>query len=186
MNDDPDSRSPRTRRASIPIAVQALAWQERLPDVESRVRRAAEACLSAARCPDGEVEISIALADDATQQKLNRDYRGRDAPTNVLSFAASADGNGADPAAGPTLLGDVVLAYETVSREARDQGKSLSDHLSHLVVHGVLHLLGYDHEADADAEEMERLEVAVLDRLGVADPYVLRDRDAGAGLAERP
>ena len=186
MNDDPDSRRPGTRRASIPVAVLAPAWRERLPRVESLARSAAEACLGAAGHPGGEVEISIVLADNATQQKLNRDYRGRDVPTNVLSFASSATGNGAGEAAGPILLGDVVLAYETVRREARDQGKPLPDHVSHLVVHGVLHLLGYDHEAEAEAEEMERIEVAVLDGLGVADPYVLRDRDPGAGPAERP
>ena len=123
------------------------------------------------------VEACVVLADDAFVQSLNRAYRGKDAPTNVLSFpfqqpasAAPSDDAEAD-AAEPRHLGDVVLAAETVSREADAQGIPPVHHLQHLVVHGLLHLLGLDHDTDAQAEIMERLEVEILATLGVADPY---------------
>ena len=117
-----------------------------------------------------DVEVSLVLADDITVQALNRDYRGQDKPTNVLSFAALEDGGPALPGE-PVALGDVVLALETVLREAREQGKPLADHLRHLTVHGALHLLGFDHESDEEATEMEALEVSILAGLGIADPY---------------
>lgn len=171
MSDDPDSSSPRTPRPTISVAVLSSLWLESLPQVEDLTRRAAAASLSAARMRASSAEVSIALADDATLRGLNREYRGRDAPTNVLSFAVSERAETAGGEAGPLLLGDVILACETVRREALQQGKTLPDHVSHLVVHGVLHLLGFDHEAEVEAEEMERQEVAVLGRLGIADPY---------------
>jgi probable rRNA maturation factor len=114
------------------------------------------------------------LTDDAEQRELNRTYRGIDAATNVLAFALSDFAGGpasAAPAGSPVLLGDVVLAFETVAREAAEQHKTLAGHLSHLVVHGVLHLLGFDHRNDAEAEAMEGLEVEILKILGVPDPY---------------
>jgi probable rRNA maturation factor len=100
------------------------------------------------------------LADDALQRRLNRDFRGRDKSANVLSFEGA-----------PASLGDVVLALETVASEAESQGKSLADHVAHLVVHGVLHLMGYEHRTSAQARRMERLEIAILAGLGIADPY---------------
>jgi len=119
----------------------------------------------------GAVELSLVLADDAMVAQLNRQWRGRSGPTNVLAFASEER---ASPPA-PLLLGDVVLAYETVTREAKDQGKPLADHFRHLVIHGVLHLLGYDHEAAGPARRMERIETRVLATLGVADPYEARE-----------
>jgi probable rRNA maturation factor len=106
---------------------------------------------------------------------LNRRWRGRDSATNVLSFPSGETGAGGRA----VLLGDVVLAYETVAREAAAQGKTLADHLAHLVAHGVLHLLGFDHAEDAEARRMESLERRVLARLGVADPYHARERSHG-------
>jgi probable rRNA maturation factor len=115
------------------------------------------------------VELSVTLTDDAEQARLNRLYRGRDGPTNVLSFPAGANSSGLPGM--PLLLGDVVLAFETTAREAREQQKPVADHLRHLVVHGVLHLLGCDHEAEAEALTMEALEKEILAALGVPDPY---------------
>lgn len=123
----------------------------------------------AAQC-DTAVEIGITLADDAAQRQLNDAWRGADRPTNVLAFPAWEPGT-ALPEGAPVLLGDVVLAFETIAREAAEQGKPVADHLSHLVVHGVLHLLGYNHASDAEAVAMEALETSILASLGVPDPY---------------
>jgi len=108
-------------------------------------------------------ELAIVLADDSILRALNRDWRGIDAPTNVLSFPAK------NAAAG--YLGDIILGYETVSQEARAEGKPLAHHVAHLAVHGFLHLLGYDHERQTDAIKMERTERHILRRLGIPDPY---------------
>jgi probable rRNA maturation factor len=115
-------------------------------------------------------EMSVILADAAEQRRLNRDYRGHDTSTNVLAFPAW-EPEMHIPAGAPILLGDVVLAFETVAREAAEQNKPISDHLSHLVVHGVLHLLGHDHLTQAEAAVMESLETSILAKLGVPDPY---------------
>ena len=112
-------------------------------------------------------EVSILLTDDAAVQVLNRDWRGVDKPTNVLSFPAE----GISPPGAPALLGDVALAFETVAREAAAQGKPIEHHTRHLLVHGVLHLLGYDHVREEDAERMEERERKILARFGVSDPY---------------
>ena len=106
-------------------------------------------------------ELSILFTDDAAIRILNRDYRGKDQPTNVLSF----------PQPSGQLLGDIILAFETVEREAALAGKPLEAHMGHLIVHGFLHLLGYDHEGESEAEEMEALERAALERMGIPDPY---------------
>jgi len=118
-------------------------------------------------------ELSLVLGDDALVRGLNRLYRRKDAPTNVLSFPALTDAERARARkpGRPALLGDVVVAFETSRREAAALGKPLADHLAHLVVHGTLHLLGYDHALARDAARMERLEAAVLAGLGIADPY---------------
>lgn len=134
---------------------------------EAIVLKAARAALAKA-APEGELELSLALADDPTVQELNQCYRNQDKPTNVLSFE-----NPDDPLPGlPVVLGDVVLARETCAREATEIGVSFSDHLTHLTIHGVLHLLGYDHIDEEDAVEMEALEVKILAEMGIENPYL--------------
>ena len=164
----------------VAIAVEDEAWTKALPEAEELVNRMARAAVDQGDCDlgDGPVEISVVLADDATVQALNRDWRGKDKPTNVLSFAALDDEDAPLVPGAPLLLGDIILAFETCRAEAESLGKPLSDHLCHLVVHGVLHLLGYDHEEDeAEAEEMERLETAILAGFAIADPYDGTDPD---------
>jgi probable rRNA maturation factor len=119
--------------------------------------------------PD-EAELSVVLTDDAAIRILNRDHRGKDKPTNVLSFPGFSPDEDPVP-----LLGDIVVAQETVAREAAEEGKSIADHFSHLIVHGMLHLFGYDHETEADAEIMEDEERRILAALGIADPYAESD-----------
>ena len=154
----------------IDIAVDDDRWASVTPDLDAFVIRAVETALAAApMVPDGDVEISVLLTDDATVQNLNKRWRGKDKPTNVLSFPAPPQPAHAG-AARP--LGDVVLAYDTMLRESEEQSKPLSHHLAHLLVHGTLHLLGQDHETgEAEAEAMEALEVVVLRSLGIPDPY---------------
>lgn len=165
MTDAPDPR----HVLQVDVAEPCVLWRRRLSDVEHICGVAARAAFSAVEnTVDQLSELSIVLADDGLIHALNRQWRGQDKPTNVLSFPAN---DGDLPADAPRLLGDVVLAFETVAAEAELQGKPLSHHLHHLVVHGVLHLLGFDHKADAEAEAMETLEIAVLARLGVPDPY---------------
>jgi len=153
----------------IAVSLAAGDWATALPEAEDLCLRVAAVALGVADLPAERLEVSIVLADDATVRDLNHRYRGQDRATNVLSFAA-LDG-GSPPPEGPILLGDVVLAWETVAAEAVRDGKTLAQHLSHLVVHGVLHLLGYDHQVDGQATEMESLERALLGALGVPDPY---------------
>ena len=161
------------KAAEIAVLVEHPAWTDALPDdAETHCRRAALAALEAVEMPlERPVEISLVLADDATVRRLNRDWRGKDAATNVLSFATQDDDNEPEVADAPLLLGDVVLAFETCAAEAAAEGKSLADHLGHLVVHGVLHLLGWDHQDEDDADAMEALETDVLAELGIADPH---------------
>jgi probable rRNA maturation factor len=151
----------------LDIAVEGGDWAT-LPEVEDLARQAVEVALAVASdAPRGPVELSLLLADDAAVKALNRDWRGQDKPTNVLSFPAPEQPG----VPGPRHLGDIALAYETSRREAESEGKLLRDHAAHLIVHGTLHLLGYDHELEAQAEIMEALEVKALARLGIADPY---------------
>lgn len=162
----------------VTVSVEDEAWERRAGSLADRLAQAARAAWAAAERPAGldgaEAEIGVVLADDALVHRLNRDYRGKDRPTNVLSFALLDDAEGeVEPVPGaPILLGDVILAHGTVAAEAETQGKALAEHATHLVVHGVLHLLGYDHETDEDADRMERLEARILDGLGIADPYL--------------
>lgn len=161
----------------IEIGCDAGAWTDALPAVEAIVRRAATAAWVSGNGEQGAegAEISIMLTDNASITALNEKFRGKNGPTNVLSFPADDPGA---PGRG-RLLGDVVLAFETLRDEAREQGKTLADHASHMAVHGVLHLLGHDHETREDAAAMEGLEIRVLAGLGVADPYILAEAPAG-------
>lgn len=152
---------------TIEVAVEAEAWHTAVTLPERLCRRAVAAVL--AREADGPVEVSVLLADDLTIARLNRDYRGQDRPTNVLSFPADAPSWAG--MCGPRLLGDVVVALETTSREAVDEAKPLADHLAHLVIHGTLHLLGFDHEVEHEAARMEAREIELLLGLGIGDPY---------------
>lgn len=149
---------------SIDIAAEAEEWDS-IEGLETLVRRAAVTAIESAGTNDG--EVSIVLSDDDHIRELNKHHRGIDKPTNVLSFpAAPLNAPGA-----PRLLGDVVLAYGTVAREAAEESKPLLNHAAHLVVHGVLHLLGFDHMNDSDAETMEAKERSILSALGIPDPY---------------
>jgi len=165
---DPGPSSPgHPPELGVEIVRRAEIW-ERLAVSDAALARAARAAFLAAPRA-GAFEVTLVLTDDAEMRALNRAWRGKDAATNVLSFPAGAVGGRGDE---PCPLGDVVLAAQTVQREAEAQGLSLADHISHLVIHGMLHLLGFDHEAEANAERMEALETKVLAGLGIADPYV--------------
>lgn len=151
------------------VTVEAAAWRSAVTDPEAICREAVEATLrSAGAAAAG--PVTVRLADDAMLRELNRTWRGKDAPTNVLSFPAGDPPEGL-PGSLEWPLGDLALAFETSSREAREEGKPLAHHLAHLVVHGTLHLLGHDHERPAEAEAMEALERRILAELGVPDPY---------------
>ncbi|MGP9822432.1 rRNA maturation RNase YbeY [Salinarimonas sp. NSM] len=159
---------------TLDLTIEAGPW-DALGDVEGVCARAAEAALVVAGV-EGLVALELLLTDDDAMRDINREWRRIDKPTNVLSFPAAPTPG----FPGPRPLGDVVLAFETLAREAREEGKTLADHASHLLAHGVLHCLGYDHETDAAAEEMEALETRAMALIGVPDPY------AGTPAAGKP
>ena len=151
-----------SRAVAIEVVIEEAAWRTAEPKARTLVRAAAVATLKAERRAVG--NVAILLAADARLRALNAAFRGKDAATNVLSFPGAGD-----------HLGDIALALGVCAREAAEQGKSLADHLQHLTAHGVLHLLGYDHETDAEAEAMEAKERLILAGLGIADPYAAGD-----------
>ena len=166
----------------IAVRIADRGWRQAVAGIAARARRAAVAALEKGASPaqrrrlrKSTGELALTFGDDATLRTLNSRYRGKDKPTNVLSFGSPEDWNGAAPDQ-PCPLGDVILARETVLREARQQGKTPADHATHLVIHGVLHLLGHDHTRSADARKMEAIETDILARLGIADPYRLPAR----------
>jgi probable rRNA maturation factor len=160
-----DSEPP--ERLSVVIINEAGDWSA-FAAAERAIERAAAALADHPRCGRARgAEASVVLGDDALVRMLNRTYRGKDKPTNVLSFPFQVP-SGAEPDA---TLGDVVLAAETVAGEAARRGISPLHHLQHLVVHGLLHLLGFEHDTDAEAEDMEQVETEILAALGVADPH---------------
>ena len=150
----------------IDIFIEAGAWP-----AEAELTRLVDRAVAAAFAEtgvSGASELSVVFADDAHIQTLNAEWRGKDKPTNVLSFPAFPFPKGGPL---PPMLGDIVLAFETVAREAALEDKPVENHITHLVIHGLLHLLGHDHETDAEAEEMEAIERAALARLAIPDPY---------------
>jgi probable rRNA maturation factor len=159
------------------VLVVADCWQTE-PDAEAVIQRAIATAAEMVDTDIGEAELAVMLTDDAGIRTLNSNWRGVDKPTNVLSFPAlqPAGRNGPDDA--PRMLGDIAIAYETTRKEADDEQKPFDHHLSHLAVHGFLHLIGYDHEKDDDAETMETLEAEILAQLGIPDPYADRDPKA--------
>src|SRR5258706_10803110 len=188
----PEATSGRNRnsgpmaRFALPLTevlVVADCWQTE-PDAEAVIHRAiataaetVNAGLSTGLHTSlGEAELAVMLTDDTGIRTLNCNWRGIDKPTNVLSFPALQPERAPKPGDAPRMLGDIAIAYETMRREADEEQKPFDHHLSHLAVHGFLHLIGYDHENDADAEAMESLETEILAQLGIPDPYADRDR----------
>jgi probable rRNA maturation factor len=153
-------------KLSLDISVSSPLWR-RLPRARPIARETIAAAAAESKGLGEGGDVSLCLADDETLRGLNSRWRGIDKPTNVLSFPAAPLGFHGDP----TMLGDIALAYETLEREAQDLGVPLPNHYRHLLAHGFLHLIGYDHETDAEAERMEALETRILMRLGAGDPY---------------
>ena len=156
------------------VLVVADCWQTE-PDAEAVIQRAINAAAEIADADVGEAEIAVMLTDDSGIRTLNSNWRGIDKPTNVLSFPALQPTAGS-PSDAPRMLGDIAIAYQTMRKEADDEQKPFDHHLSHLAIHGFLHLIGYDHEKDADADAMESLEQEILAHLGIPDPYADRER----------
>jgi probable rRNA maturation factor len=166
-----EGRSTSDRKAGVRLAVDVQRhsphWKA-VPGAVKAVRNAARRAVALGGVVTlPVVEIAVALADNAMIREANREFRRKDAPTNVLSFPGAPP----DRIAEAPYLGDIIIAHETVAREAEEEQKPFADHLSHLVVHGVLHLLGYDHMTKADAALMEARETMILAALGVPDPY---------------
>jgi len=157
------------------VLVVADCWQAE-PDAEAVIHRAIATAAEIADADIGEAELAVMLTDDGGIRTLNSNWRGVDKPTNVLSFPALPPTGAGGPDDAPRMLGDIAIAYQTTRREADDEQKPFDHHLSHLAVHGFLHLIGYDHEKDDDAEAMESLETEILAQLGIPDPYADRER----------
>jgi len=163
--------------ADIPtteVLVTADCWAGE-SGAETIIHRAIETAASMIDADTGDAEVAVMLTDDAGIRTLNKNWRGIDKPTNVLSFPALQPER-APAGDAPRMLGDIAIAYETTRREADTEHKPFDHHLSHLAVHGFLHLIGYDHENDDDAEIMEGLERNILAQLGIPDPYAHDDQ----------
>lgn len=163
-----------TEADSIDVVIEDPRWETL--GLEALAAEASATALRHLGLDPAGFEISLLAADDARVCQLNSAFRGKDAPTNVLSWPSKERGAavaGGDPVtADDPELGDIALAWETCQREAQAAGKPVSDHVAHLIVHGILHLLGYDHIRDADATLMERIETEILGKLGLDDPYM--------------
>lgn len=166
---------------AIDIGMTTDTWKKAFPKLKKKAEQAAALAFLKAKKPKAfenrAFEITLILSTDGALKKLNRDYRDKDKPTNVLSFPQFDVRNlkkkdmAVFPADASLPLGDVVMALQTVKREAKEQGKTVEAHTIHLIVHGVLHLLGYDHMNSKDAKNMEKLESDILDILGYPHPY---------------
>jgi len=156
---------------TVDVDIADARWCQVLDDPAELCDRVLKVALEFLDFPRRAYEVSVVLSDDTRQRRLNADYRGKDASTNVLSFPSGEDADAGFPGDMALPLGDITLAFETARREADSQGLSCADHFCHLLVHGMLHLAGYDHETDDDAEVMEALEIKILATLGIADPY---------------
>jgi probable rRNA maturation factor len=158
----------------IDVTVDCSQWNEVLPGAATLARKACNAVFNKVRTAssDQTAEVSILLSNDVLVRRLNSEYRNLDEPTNVLSFATAI--NETPLTSLPLLLGDIIVAYETLVNEASSEDKKISDHLCHLIVHGMLHLLGFDHQALVDADIMENIEINILQKLNVENPYQVR------------
>src|ERR1700748_1379796 len=157
------------------VLVVAECWQDS-PDAEAIIQGAIAAAAESVDTDVGDAELAVMLTDDPGIRTLNGNWRGIDKATNGLAFPALQPTGARKPGDAPRMLGDIAIAYQTMRREADEEQKPFNHHLSHLAVHGFLHLIGYDHENDADAEAMESLEIEILAQLGISDPYAGRDR----------
>jgi probable rRNA maturation factor len=157
------------------VLVVADCWQGE-PEAEAVIQRAIAAAADAVDADVGDAELAVMLTDDSGIRTLNGNWRGIDKPTNVLSFPALQPAAPSRPGDAPRMLGDIAIAYQTMRKEADDEQKPFDHHLSHLAVHGFLHLIGYDHESEDEAEAMEALEREILAQLGIPDPYADRER----------
>jgi probable rRNA maturation factor len=157
------------------VLIVAECWRAQ-GNAETVVHRAIEAAAAMVDADTADAEVAVMLTDDEGIRTLNRNWRGADKPTNVLSFPALQPTGAPSDDDAPRMLGDIAIAWETTRREADDEQKPFDHHLSHLAVHGFLHLVGYDHENDVDAEAMENLEREILATLGIPDPYADQDR----------
>lgn len=166
---------PENSEFEIDISISEPEWNASFLDVDAVARRAMSYTLDMAILPKEiigrDLEASIVLANDDLLHVLNREYRGMDKPTNVLSFA-TLDSDDPLPEEGPFPLGDIILSYQTIDREAQEQGKFFKDHFTHMVVHGTLHLLGYDHQTEDEATIMETLEIRILEKMNIQNPYM--------------
>lgn len=171
-------------RVKLSLSLQTLApaWKKAWPGARGEILRLAKAALKASELSEYQrgIAISVVLSDDDAMRELNHTFRGKNKPTNVLSFPAYDDLSEMESAPDdePFHLGDVVLSYDTVRAESLEQKKSFRDHASHLIVHGCLHLAGYDHEDDREADAMEAMEIQVLSQFGIRNPYRTRSKSA--------
>ena len=178
MQADPERAIAAMTSANLPateVLVTADCWAGE-SSAETIVHRAIEAAASMVDADTADAEGAVMLTDDAGIRTLNNNWRGIDKPTNVLSFPALQPERASADDDAPRMLGDIAIAYETTRKEADSEHKPFEHHLSHLAVHGFLHLIGYDHETDDDAEIMEGLERDILAQLGIPDPYAHDDQ----------
>jgi probable rRNA maturation factor len=164
----------------LALEIEDPRWLPALPNVAELIEKAVGLALADIEHDSRTIEVGVRLVDDGTIQALNRDWRGRDKPTNVLSFPMGDPGPVTDPDF-PWLIGDIVMSFDTVLAESVRDGKALDHHVVHLAIHATLHLIGHDHEDEAEATAMEAAEVKLLAGLGIPDPYAVQPAPIGDG-----